>query len=267
MDNQTPEGTPPHLGKAAIVTGASRGIGRAIAIELARQGADVMLVAREAARLQAVAGEVGSLGRQVSVCPADLRSPGAAARVVAATIAAFGRIDILVNNAGATQRGDFLRLTDEDWTDGFALKLHGAVRLVRAAWPQLKSRGGSVVNIAGVGGRTPGADFTIGGSVNGALLSFTKALADVGVRDGVQVNAINPGYIRTDRLRTRLERRAAELGSTVAEAEAKMVAEAGTIRIGEPEDIAHLVSFVVSPRARYLQGALIDADGGQTKTV
>ena len=97
-------------------------------------------------------------------------------------------------------RGDFETLTDEDFQDGFSLKFFGAVRLARAAWPHLRRQSGSIVNIAGTGGRTPGARFTIGGSVNAAMLSFTKALADLGSQDGVQVNAINPGPVRTDRL-------------------------------------------------------------------
>ena len=197
----------PHLGKSAIVTGASRGIGRAIAIQLARHGANVLLTARDATRLNEVAAEIRGLGRQAAVCAVDLRVATAGAQVVAAAISAFGAIDIVVNNAGATKRGDFLQLTDDDWSDGFALKLHGAVRLTRAAWPHLTIRRGSVVIIAGVGGRTPGADFAIGGAVNGAMLSFTKALADVGVRDGVQVNAINPGFVRTDRFTARLNRK------------------------------------------------------------
>lgn len=266
MIDPVSEESRPHLGKVAIVTGASRGIGRAIAVRLAEQGAAVMLTARDQLLLDAVAAEIRGLGRRAAVCAVDLRLPAAAAEIVAATVSAFGTIDILVNNAGATKRGDFLQLTDDDWNDGFALKLHGAVRLSRAAWPHLASRRGSIVNIAGVGGRTPGADFTIGGSVNGALLTFTKALADVGVRDGVQVNAINPGYIRTDRFQARLQQRVRETGESVEQAEAGLVAAAGIIRLGEPADIARLVSFVVSPDARYLQGALIDADGGQTKT-
>lgn len=255
------------LGKTAIVTGANRGIGRAIALELARSGANVVLVARDATRLETVVAEVRTLGRQAAICAIDLRHPDAAAVVVKTAVSAFGGVDVVVNNAGATKRGDFLQLTDEDWSDGYALKLHGAVRLTRAAWPHLKSRRGSVVIIAGVGGRTPGAEFTIGGSVNGALLSFTKALADVGVRDGVQVNAINPGYVRTDRLQTRLQQRASQTGESLEQVEAQFVAEANTVRVGEPEDIARLVAFLVSSGARYLQGALIDADGGQTKTV
>jgi NAD(P)-dependent dehydrogenase (short-subunit alcohol dehydrogenase family) len=124
-----------------------------------------------------------------------------------------------------------------------------------------------VVNIAGIGGRTPGAEFTIGGSVNAALLSFTKALADQGVRDGVQVNAINPGSIRTDRLARRLAADADKAGIDLEAAAVNMVRAANTTRLGDPEDIANLVAFVVSPAGRFLQGSLIDMDGGQTKTI
>ena len=111
----------------------------------------------------------------------------------------------MVNNAGATKRGDFETLTDDDFMDGFALKYFAAVRLTRAAWPHLKKQSGSIVNIVGAGGRTPGALFTIGGSVNAAVLSFTKAMSEKGIQDGVQVNAINPGPVRTARLAKQLE--------------------------------------------------------------
>jgi 3-oxoacyl-[acyl-carrier protein] reductase len=124
-----------------------------------------------------------------------------------------------------------------------------------------------VVNIAGVGGRTPGPQFTIGGSVNAALLSFTKALSDIGVRDYVQVNAINPGAVRTDRLVRRLQADAAAKGIDLAAAAADLIRTANITRLGEPEDIANLVSFIVSPGGRFLQGSLIDMDGGQTKTL
>ncbi len=176
-------------------------------------------------------------------------------------------IDIVVNNAGATKRGDFFELTEADWTDGFALKFLGAVRLTRAAWPHLKARRGSLLNIIGGGGRTPGAEFTIGGSVNGACLSFTKAVADIGIRDGVQVNAINPGRIRTDRLRTLLAAEAAQLGGDVDAAMEEIARKSNIVRLGEPEDVANLAAFMVSPGSRYMQGALVDLDGGQTKTI
>lgn len=253
--------------KVAIVTGASQGIGRAIAMTLARNGANLVLAARDGQKLGGVLADIREFGHQGMAHPCDLREIETPQRLVDASVAQFGGIDIVVNNAGATRRGPFLALNEEDWQDSFALKFFGTVRLVRAAWPHLKARSGSVVNIAGVGGRTPGPEFAIGGSVNAALLSFTKAIAELGVTDGVQVNAINPGFVRTDRLRKRIESSAAELGVAITEAERVMISESKVSRLGEPEDIAHLVTFVVSSEGRFLQGSLIDIDGGQTKTI
>jgi 3-oxoacyl-[acyl-carrier protein] reductase len=253
--------------KVAIVTGASQGIGRAIALKLAREGAAVMLTARSEELLKEVQLQIEAQGGKAVWLALDLRKPESPALLAQRTIELLGGIDIVVNNAGATKRGDFLTLNDEDWMDGFALKFFGAVRLVRTAWPSLKERKGSVVNIAGVGGRTPGPQFTIGGSVNAAMLSFTKAMADVGVADGVQVNAINPGAVRTARLRTRLQALSKQKGISEVEAEALMVTESGITKIGEPEDVANLVAYMVSPQNRYLHGALIDLDGGTTKTI
>jgi 3-oxoacyl-[acyl-carrier protein] reductase len=253
--------------KVAVVTGASQGIGRAIALKLAEDGAVVMLAARNAELLKGVRAEIESKGGRAAWLSLDLRKPEAPALLVEKTIEMLGAIDIVVNNAGATKRGDFLTLSEEDWMEGFALKFFGAVRLLRVAWPALKERKGSVVNIAGGGGRTPGTQFTIGGSVNAAMLSFTKAMADMGVADGVQVNAINPGAVRTARLVTRLRTLSKERGISVAEAEAQMVADSGITKIGEPEDIANLVAYMVSPQNRYLHGALIDLDGRMTKVI
>ncbi|HLQ76541.1 MAG TPA: SDR family oxidoreductase [Terriglobia bacterium] len=244
-------------GKTAIVTGGSRGIGRAIALRLAQDGANVVVCARGAEALEEVVLTIAKTGGTASSIVADLRDPVQPARVASFAIEMYGGIDIIVNNAGATRRGEFVELSDDDWADGFALKFFGAVRLTRAAWPQLKARAGSLLNISGAGGRTPGPEFTIGGSVNAAVLSFTKAMADVGIRDGVQVNAINPGTIRTARMKMRL--------ATISESQ--FVKESQITRIGEPEDVANLVAYVVGPEGRFLQGSLIDLDGGSTKTM
>ena len=252
-------------GKVAIVTGASRGIGAAIAQQLAREGCSVVLASRSIEDLKARAREIGDPSR-VEVHASDLREPAAPAALAGATVARFGGIDIVVCNAGATKRGDFLALTDADWADGFALKFFAHTRLARAAWPHLRERRGSIVLISGVGGRTPGAEFTIGGSVNAAVQSFGKALADRGALDGVQVNTVNPGDIRTDRFDRRLKAAMQNWGVDAAEAEKRMVAEESLTRIGEPADVASLVSFIVSPRGSYLHGAMIDIDGGKTKT-
>jgi len=248
----------------AIVTGASRGIGRAIAEELGREHMRLVLVARSGGLLTEVAG---SIGCECLIHVADLRKTAAAAEVIAAAIQQFRGIDLLVNNAGATQRGDFLKLSDADWTDGFALKFFGAMRLCRAAWPHLAASRGSIINVVGVGGRTASADFTIGGAVNSACLNLTKALAQRGLKDGVRVNAINPGVIMTGRLERRIKTAAAEQGLDYETAAKKMVEKLGIARFGTPAEIAHAVNFLASAAASYCQGTIIDVDGGETRTL
>ena len=254
----------PLSGKIALVSGASRGIGAAIARTLARDGAKLVLIARSEADMRSVAADCGA---DCVLVPGDLREDTAAQAAIAAAIQRFGALDILVHSAGATKRGDFLTLSDADWADGYALKLFGAVRLARAAWPHLRQAKGAIVNIGGVGGRLASADFTIGGSVNAALMNFTKALADRGVADGVRVNLINPGNIHTDRLTHRIRIRAKELGADEAAAAADLAREAGITRFAAPEEIAEVVSFLVSERASYVQGTLMDVDGGWLRAV
>jgi 3-oxoacyl-[acyl-carrier protein] reductase len=252
-------------GKVAIVTGASRGIGRAIAELLAGEGMKISAAARSKDQLDVLAK---SLKTECLIQDVDLRKPEAATAVVDATVAKFGKVDLLVNNAGATKRGDFFELTDADWEDGFALKFFGAMRLSRAVWPHLRASKGAIINIIGIGGRTGSAEFALGGSVNAAFRLLTKALADRGVKDGVRINAINPGFIKTDRLTVRLKSFAAEHGIDLAKAEQEMAKASGVSRFGEPSEIAAAVAFLASPSAcSYCHGALLDIDGGQTRTL
>jgi len=253
--------------KVGVITGASRGIGAEVARELAREGCTLLLTARNAEKLAQREAEVRALGASVSVHPADLRAPAAAAALVGAALAGFGRLDFVVANAGAAKMGDFLALTDDDWEQAFALKFFAHMRLIRAAWPQLKANRGSIVIIAGVAGRTPASTGIITGSVNAALLNLTKALAARGIADGVQVNAISPGAIRTERFIGRMRALAESREITEAEAERRYLAENAVTRVGEPADVAGLASFILSRRGSYLQGALIDMDGGKTKTL
>jgi NAD(P)-dependent dehydrogenase (short-subunit alcohol dehydrogenase family) len=256
-------------GKTALVTGASRGIGASIAQELAREGVHVCLAARDRTRLDEVANSITALSgsNRTTVIAADLREPAAVQAAIDAAVAAFGRLDILVNNAGATKRADFFTLAEEDWQDGFALKFHGYVRATRAAWQHLRQSKGCIVNIVGVGSRAGSAEFTIGGSVNVALLNFTKAMADIGIRQGVRVNAINPGLVETERFGRNIERVSREHGFDRERAIAFLLASHGTTRVGRPEEIGWLTAYLASEKADFIQGCVIDVDGGATRSL
>ena len=251
-------------GKVAIVTGSSRGIGRAIAQTLSNEGMKLVLVARTKSDLEETAALCKTESLVLSV---DLRETSAADKVISAAIEHFGQIDLLVNNAGATKRNDFFALSDDDWQDGFALKFFGAMRLSRAAWSHLQKSHGSIVNIVGIGGKTASADFTIGGSVNAALMNLTKALAERGTKDGIRVNAINPGSIETDRLSARIKNLVDEYKVDESTMRKQMAEKVGVSRFGEPDEIANMVAYLASSQANYIQGAIIDVDGGQTRTL
>jgi 3-oxoacyl-[acyl-carrier protein] reductase len=252
-------------GKVALVTGASRGIGKGIARELATAGCDLLLTARDEAALESVAADVRAIGRRVEIHAADLRGEAVPEQLAALARDRFGRLDILINNAGAARRGDFLALADAEWQAGFDLKFFAQVRLCRAVWPLLKESGGSIVAIAGIGARAPVADYMIGSSVIGAQLAFMKALADIGKRDGVQVNSVNPGSVDTDRFRQRLDVVMQRTGLDEVAAREHHRRELDITRFGQVEDVAGLVAFIVSQRGRWLQGSAIDMDGGQVE--
>jgi 3-oxoacyl-[acyl-carrier protein] reductase len=250
-------------GKVALVTGASRGIGRATALAFAAEGCDLVLTGRDKAALDEVAGLVRGKGRKAAVAVADLRQPGAEQALIDAVRREFGHLDILVNNAGATKRGSFFDLSDADWADGYALKFFGHMRLVRLAWPLLKARKGSFVSIGGTSGRKPEAEFTIGSSVNAAVAAFTKCLADLGKTDGVQVNCVHPSLVETERQWKRIRAEAADSGDSEDAVRARFVKRMGFIRYGKVEDVADLLTFLVSARATWMHGATIDLDGGE----
>jgi 3-oxoacyl-[acyl-carrier protein] reductase len=254
-------------GKVALVTGSSRGIGRGIAVTLAGEGCDVFLTGTDETMLKSATAEIEALGRKARSLAIDLRKPEAPAALVDALRSGFGRLDILVNNAGTTRRGDFFQLTDADWADGYALKFFAHVRLSRAAWPLLKASGGSLVSIGGTSGLVPTAAFTIGSSVNSAVAAFTKALADLGKTDGVQVNCIHPSYVDTERFARRVKADMERTGKTEAEIREWHRQDIGIIRLGTTDDVAGLIAFMVSARGRWLHGATISLDGGEVRTL
>ena len=253
--------------RVVIVTGASQGIGRATAIRLARDFAAVVLVARSEEKLRETEREVVAAGARALVVPADLSEAPAAEGVVRRVVAEFGRIDALVNIAGAVPQVDVLEMSDAQWDAGFALKLHGARRLTVQAWPALQASRGSVVFTSGNSALLPKAGYAAVGTVNAAIVALAKAFADKGLPDGIQVNSVLPGPVMTGRRRSYLEHWAPAHGMSVEEATLKFPREAGIARYGEPEEIAALMAFLVSPQAQWMTGSALRMDGGEVKSV
>ncbi len=251
--------------KVVVVTGGSRGIGKAIGAAFAREGAQVVLAASNAANLDAAAKAIKDAGGLAPLTiAADLRTLAGCEQVFKAVNDKFKRCDILVNNAGATKGGNFFELPDEAFLDGFALKYFAAVRLTKLFWPLLKAAHGNIVNIIGGAARTPGAEFIIGGSVNSAFANFSKGLAALGNHDDINVNVIHPGMVETDRVVTLFQQFAQAQGKTPEEVRNDSLKKSGTRRIGMPGDVAELALFLASPRARHIQGTAISIDGGAT---
>ena len=253
-------------GKVAVITGGSRGIGRAIAKAFAEQGAQTVLAAKSKANLEKTANEIAATDApKPTIVAADLATADGCQALFEHVKKTYGRCDILVNSAGATQAGNFLEQSDEVWMDGFALKFFGAVRLSRLFWPMLSAAQGRIVNIDGGMARTPNPGNLIGSAVNAAMASFGKGLSGLGIRDGVNVNTIHPGRTETDRNAELVKQQAAAEGKPVEQVAAETARKAGVRRLGQPEDVAALALFLVSPAASHIQGAAISVDGGGTK--
>jgi 3-oxoacyl-[acyl-carrier protein] reductase len=251
----------------AIVTGASQGIGRSTAIRLAKDFSAVVLAARSAAALAEVAAAVKSAGAEPLVRDIDLGRVDAADTLVKATLDRFGRIDALLNIAGAVPQIDLFEMTDDQWKAGMELKLHGARRLTIRAWEALKQSRGSVVFMSGSAALDPKPAFAAVASTNAAITALAKAFAEQGIKDGVQVNSIVPGAVMTGRRRSFLEKWAPAHDMTVEEAMKRFPEEVGISRYGQPEEIAELLGFMVSPVAKWMTGSSVRMDGGEVKGI
>jgi 3-oxoacyl-[acyl-carrier protein] reductase len=257
-----------HVTKSvAIVTGASSGIGKATALRLSRDFSAVVLVARSGEKLAEVGAEVSRIGAEPLILEADLSAAAAADTVIAGTLARFGQIDALLNIAGAVPGLDVFQMTDEQWDSGMALKFHGARRLTIRAWEALKRSKGAVVFTSGNAADVPRAGAAAVGSINAAIEALAKAFADRGLEDGVQVNSLSPGAIMTGRRLSMLEKAAASRKVAVEDFKQQFLRQAGINRFGEPEEIAGLMAFAVSPAARWLTGTVLRMDGGEVKSV
>jgi 3-oxoacyl-[acyl-carrier protein] reductase len=251
----------------AVVTGASQGIGRATALRLARDFSAVVLAAREQESLDTAASAIQSMGGDAIVFAVDLRLPQAAEKLIQGTLERFGRIDALLNIAGAVPQIDLFEMTDAQWDDGMALKLHGARRLTIRAWPALKASKGSVVFISGSAALDPKPGFAAVAATNAAIIALAKAFAEQGIKDGVQVNSVVPGAVMTGRRQSFFEKWAPAHNLTVEDAIKKFPEEAGISRFGKPEEIADLLGYLVSPAAKWMTGVSVRMDGGEIKGI
>jgi 3-oxoacyl-[acyl-carrier protein] reductase len=251
----------------AIVTGASQGIGRATAIRLAKDFSVVVLVARNEDALKDTADAVRSAGAEALNVALDLGRPESPEAIIKTTLNRYQRIDALLNIAGAVPQIDLFEMTDEQWYGGMELKLHGARRLTIRAWDALKASKGSVVFMSGSAALDPKPAFAAVAATNAAIIAMAKAFAEQGIKDGVQVNSIVPGAVMTGRRRSFLQKWAPAHNMSVEEATKKFPEEAGISRYGEPEEIAALLGFMVSPEAKWMTGTSVRMDGGEVKGV
>lgn len=251
----------------AIVTGASSGIGRATAIRLAQDFGAIAVAARTAEQLEATGREVEAAGAEALALDLDLATPAAADALVSRTLDRFGRIDALVNVAGAVPGLDLFEMTDAQWEAGMALKFHGARRLTIRAWDALKQARGSVVFTSGNAAVIPKPGAAAVGTINAAIEAIAKAFAERGIADGVQVNSVSPGAIMTGRRLAMIEKAAASRNISLDDAKRQALGQAGITRFGEAAEIAELIAFAVSPRARFMTGTVLRMDGGEVKSV
>ena len=255
-------------GKVAIVGGSSRGIGRAVALALAQEGCGVVICARGQEELEAAAAEIrAQTGAQVLSVVCDMANPEDIRRMVRQAAEAFGRIDIVVNNAGGPPLGTFDDFSDAEWQKAIDQNLFSAVRTTREALPFLRKRGGRIINITSVAVKQPIDRLILSNSARLGVVGMAKTLSREVAREGITVNNVCPGNIATQRLLSLFEARAQREGRTFQEVVAEEEGRTPTGFLGEPADVAALVAFLASDKARYISGATIQVDGGSTVAV
>ena len=240
------------VNKTAIVTGASRGIGRTVAKVLAEQGASVVLAGRTRAALEEAVEEIRSRGGQATAVVCDVTVEGDVEQLVKATLEGYGRVDILVNNAGVTRDGLVMRMSEEDWDAVLDTNLKSVYRCTRAVLrPMLKQRAGRIVNIASVVGLTGNAGQANYAAAKAGIVAFTKSVAREVASRGITVNAVAPGYIDTDMTR-----------ALSPEQRERILSGIPMGRMGSTEDVAYAVAFLAGEEAGYITGQTLVVDGG-----
>ena len=256
-------------GKVAIVTGGAQGIGRAVTQELASEGVSVVVGDIDMERLEVTTKEISErTGSEVVPVHADTSKAEEVSRFVEAAIEKFGRVDILVNVAGRSPGGQILNLTEEEWYVSLDIKFMGYVRCMKAVIPHMLRQGeGCVINIVGNDGVKPSWWEVTAGAANAADLNLTASLSEQFGYHNIRFNAINPGPVNTQRWAWLEKAFSKDKGISGEEVRARTLKSIPLGRICEPEDVANLVAFIASDRGKYLNGAVINLDGGQRKAI
>ena len=255
--------------KVALVAAASRGLGRAVAEELAAEGASLVLCARDTATLTETAASIANqTGAHVLAVPADVTDAAQVKQLVSSGIERFGKIDIVVTNAGGPPAGRFDQLTQEQWEQATRLTLYSAVHLAREVLPGMKTRQwGRILNITSIAVKQPVENLLLSNSLRAAVTGFARTLANEVAADGITVNNILPGYTRTERLDDLARMMADKQGISADEFRARWEEEIPMGRLGEPREFAAVAAFLVSERASYITGTSIQVDGGWIKSL
>jgi 3-oxoacyl-[acyl-carrier protein] reductase len=254
------------VARVALVCAASKGLGRASAEALARDGFSVAICARGADALNETAAGIAAAGGNVIAIPADLSSASDVERVIAATVEHFGGLDVLVTNTGGPPSGPFMTLDERAWTDAIDSLLLSVVRLCRAAVPHMQARGGGrIIHITSISVKQPIEGLVLSNALRAAVTSLAKTLSLELAPHGILVNCVAPGYTRTDRVVELSEQAAAREGTTAEAVEQRTIARIPLGRMGEPKEFGEVVAFLASPRASYVTGITIQVDGGWTR--
>jgi 3-oxoacyl-[acyl-carrier protein] reductase len=256
-------------GKVALVAAASRGLGRAIAFELAREGAKVVMCARTRHALEAARAEiVAETGAEIHAVVADVSVREQIAMLVTEATTTFGQVDILVTNAGGPPAGSFETHAWDTWERAVNLTLRSAVELTRAVLPGMRARRwGRVIHVTSIAVKQPVDNLMLSNSVRSAVTGFARTLANEVAADGVTVNCVLPGYTRTERVEELADANAAKEGLTRRDVLARFEREIPMKRLGEPDEFAAMATFLASERASYITGQSIVVDGGWIRSL
>lgn len=256
-------------GKVALVAASSKGLGRAVAEELAAEGANLVMCARGKETLDETADSIRQKsGVKVVAVAADVSDPAAAARVVKAAFDELGRVDILVNNSGGPPSGPFERFTSDIWDSAARLLLKSAVELTRAVLPGMKERRwGRILNVTSIAAKQPIEGLMLSNSLRAAVIGFARTLANEVAPFGITVNNLLPGYTRTDRVKELAHAAAGKTGASQADPISEWEKEIPMGRLGEPREFAALAAFLASERASYITGSSIAVDGGWIRSL